>query len=294
MRSGIVALIGKPNVGKSTLLNELVGRKVSIVAKIPQTTRRRVLGFVLRENLNLALVDTPGIHEPTTRLGKAMVDQARSALSDVDGVVVVVDGGSDPDDLDRGIASLIKSFSSEAWVLVCINKMDRLPAHKVLSRVEAYCRLFETDKYVLTCATKKQNLELLLSLISEGLTGIEPLFPLDEFTDQPVRFMAAELIREQALLAARQEVPHAVAVRIESWIETDSGLIEICATLLVERPGQKAILIGKGGAMVKQIGTEARKQIEELVGSKVFLDLRVAVRENWRMSPSALKDLEYT
>lgn len=292
-KAGFAALIGKPNAGKSTLLNAFVGRKVSIVSNKPQTTRRRVVGIAQGEGYQIAFLDTPGIHQPKTRLGKAMVDQARSALADVDAIVVVADVSKDPEDLDRGIARLLApEITSATPVLLALNKMDLLPADRVVNRVDAFCGLFNTDRFMFTSATKGQNVDKMFAMILEVLPEGEPIFPEDEFTDQSARFMVAELVRERVLELTRQEVPHATAVRIDAWEEEDS-LLRVSASILVERSGQKAIVIGRHGALIKQIGTEARKDIEDLLGRHIFLDLHVGVRENWRMSPSTLKDLEY-
>ncbi len=293
-KSGLVALIGKPNVGKSTLVNALVGQRVSIVSDKPQTTRRRVIGFAQADNFQVGFVDTPGFHEPHTQLGKEMVAQARGALSDVDAVMVVVDASKNPDDADIALGSLVQTgLSSDAPILLCLNKMDLLRAEHVESRVVRYCELFRTDRYMLTTATKGHNVSKLMDLIVEVLPEESPHFPADSYTDQSSRFLAAELIREKVLVATRQEVPHATAVRIDSWDDSESGVLEIRATILVEKPTQRAILIGKQGRFIKQVGTSARADIEALLDRHVFLDLHVAVREDWRMNPRVLRELEY-
>jgi len=292
-RSGIVALMGKPNVGKSTLTNALVGQKVSIVGSRPQTTRRRALGIVHGPNFQFGLVDTPGIHEPHTQLGKAMVDQAKSAVQDVDVIVVVVDSSSRPDALDQSLAELLGSQSLKATaVILCLNKMDRLKPEHVQAHVELYCRLFHTDKYMLTRATTGDNLSKLCDLIVGELPEQPPLFGDEDFTDQSARFLVSELIREKVLLKSRQEIPYATAVLIEQW-EEEPNLLRIGASLLVERASQKGILIGKHGAFIKAVGQEARAEIEALLGRHVYLDLHVGVRDNWRMSPRVLRELEY-
>jgi GTP-binding protein Era len=291
-RFGLVALIGKPNVGKSTIVNALVGQKVSIVSSKPQTTRRRVLGIVQGEGYQIGLVDTPGIHEPHTRLGKTMVGAAREALGDIDLVVVVVDGSQKPETLDEQIAAHLEKAAPDVPRIVCLNKMDRLKPEFVVPHVEAFCALFKTEHYMLASALKLQNLDKLLEMIVDRIPEGEPRFGEEEFTDQSSRFLVAELIRERVLLQTREEVPHATAVRIDEW-EEDPNLLRISASLVVEKPGQRAILIGKGGAFLKKIGTEARQEIEALLGRRVFLELHVVARENWRMNPRMLQEMEY-
>jgi GTP-binding protein Era len=293
-KAGLVALVGKPNVGKSTLVNALVGRKVSIVSDKPQTTRRRALGVAQGEGFQIGLFDTPGLHEPTTILGKAMNEQARAVLAEVDVIVAVVDCSREPDELDQGLGELLREQGHRiAPIIVCLNKMDRLSPDKVVSRVERFTGLFGSDRFMFTTAVRAVNVDKLLTMILELVPEGDPRFAEDEFTDQPARFMTAELIREQVLSSTRQEVPYSTAVRIDRWQEAD-GLLSIAATIFVERAGQKAIVIGKRGAMIKQIGTKAREQIEELLGRHVFLDLHVSVKEGWRQSASLLSDLEYT
>lgn len=292
-RSGIVALIGKPNVGKSTLVNALVGQKVSIVSSKPQTTRRRVLGYLQGETFQLGLIDTPGIHEPHTRLGRAMVDAARSALFDVDLILVVVDGGKAPDEEDKQLAKVVREAAGKTPVLLCVNKMDHLAAEHVVARTERFQELYGAKDFMLTVATKSTNLDKLLDLILENTPEGEPLFPADEFTDQSSRFLVAEIIREKVLDGTRQEVPFATAVRIDAWNDTE-GKTEISAVLMVEKQGQKAILIGDKGQMIKNLGTLARSEIESLLERSVHLDLHVIVRENWRGNLGLLRELEYS
>lgn len=291
-RFGLIALIGKPNVGKSTLVNALVGQKVSIVSSKPQTTRRRVLGIVQGDGYQIGLVDTPGIHEPHTQLGKAMIDSARQALGDVDAVLVVVDGSRRPDETDTRIAQMLQKAVPDVPKMVCMNKMDKLKPEFVLPHVESYTALFGTESYVLTTASVGHNLDMLLKMLVDASPEGEPRFEPDDFTDQSSRFLVSELIRERILLGTREEVPHAAAVRVDSW-EDEEGILRISASLIVEKPGQRAILIGKGGQFLKQMGIDARKEIEELLGKKIYLDLHVVARDNWRMNPRMLQEMEY-
>lgn len=335
-KSGLVTLVGKPNVGKSTLLNALVGHKVSIVSSRPQTTRRRVIGIAQGEGYQIGFIDTPGLHEPHNRLQRAMVEQSRGSLADVDLVVVVVDVSKKPDDIEIALAKLLGAPDKGPARLMCLNKMDLLPAELVVERVEGYCKLFGTEEYMFTDAVRLRNLDKLVEMVLTHLPEAEPLFPEDEFTDQSARFLVSEIIREKVLAATRQEVPHATAVRIDSWEEPGSApaasphrgekgrrdegtegqeagkatsppwgdtgersepgegtTLHIAATILVERPGQRAILLGKQGSMIKKLGTEARKEIEELLGRHVYLALHVSVKEDWRSSFSMLRELEY-
>lgn len=288
-------MIGKPNVGKSTLLNRMVGHKVSIVSSKPQTTRRRVIGIAQGDDYQVAFIDTPGIHEPHTKLGRSMVDQARGALDDIDVLVYVADGAHAPGDMDRNIAKLLGPISEKTPVILCLNKMDMLKAENVVPYVEAYEAMFKTDAYMLTTATRGNNVDKLMEMIVERLPEGPPHFPLDEYTDQSSRFLASELIREKILIATRQEVPHATAVMVENWEEDEgTGLTRIEATIIVEKASQRGILIGKQGQFLKKIGTEARVEIEEFLGTKVYLELHVKVQEEWRMNPRILQELEYS
>lgn len=293
-RTGLVALIGKPNVGKSTLLNAIVGQKVSIVSDKPQTTRRRVTGIATTDRYQIIFVDTPGIHEPHTRLQKSMVEHSRAALADVDAVLFVVDGSRHPGQDDVEMAKLIRGSSQGAPVILCMNKMDRLKAENVEAFVEAYCGLAGTEEYMLTTATQGRNIDKLVDLVVARLPVGDPIYPEDEFTDQSSRFLVGEIVREKILAATRQEVPHATAVLVDQWAEEPSGLLRIEAAIIVERASQRGILIGKGGQFLKQVGTQARLEIENLLGRKIFLELTVKVREGWRMNPRMLQELEYT
>ncbi len=285
-RFGYVALIGQPNVGKSTLLNALVGQKVSIVSNKAQTTRRAVIGIMQGEGYQIAFIDTPGVHEPHTVLGRTMLEEARTGLSGVDLVVVVLDVSRRPNDADRRIALMVKDSPK----ILAMNKMDRLRAEMVVPHTEAYCQLFGTEEYMMTTATEGVNLDKLVEMIVERIDEGEAQFDPDTFTDQTVRFMATELIREKVLVATRQEVPHAVAVQIREW-EEEEGRVTIYADIVVEKDGQKAILIGNKGQFIKTIGTQARLEIAELIGMPVHLDLHVKVRPDWRQSPRMIKEL---
>ena len=294
---GHVALIGKPNVGKSTLLNRIVGQKVSIVSNKPQTTRRKALGIANGADESgggwqIAFVDTPGIHEPHNRLGRAMVEQARAGLMDVDVPVYVADGSHHPGDMDRQIAEMLKSNLEDKRPILCLNKMDLLRAENVERNVHAYETLFDTGDTMLTTATRGDNVDELVRLIVSRLPEAPPQFDEDEFTDQSSRYLAAELVREKILHATREEIPHSVAVLVDGWNEDETPL-RIEATILVEKASQRGILIGKGGLFLKEIGTKAREEIEKILGQKIFLALHVKVSEGWRQNPRLLAELEY-
>ncbi len=297
-RYGMVALVGKPNVGKSTLLNHMVGQKVAITSNKKQTTRRRLLGIVTRPEFQVAFVDTPGIHEPHTRLGKAMVESARGSLADLDLVVYVVNASQKPDEDERRIARTIRESGyggSSGKLILCMNKMDLLKAEFVVQHVEAYRDLLGVgdEDYMLTTATKGDNVEKLLSMLVARLPEGPPAWDEDALTDQSSRFMAAEFVREKVMQRTKQEVPYATGVLVDDWIEEPGGRVKINATIVVERVGQRAILIGKKGAMLKTIGTEARLDIERLLERPVYLELFVKVREDWRQNPTALREMEY-
>ena len=291
-RFGQVALIGKPNVGKSTLLNRIVGQKVSIVSNKPQTTRRKALGIANGPDFQIAFVDTPGIHEPHNRLGRAMVEQARAGLMDVDVAVYVADGSHHPGEMDKQIAEMLKANLGEKRSILCLNKMDLLKAENVERNVKAYEALFDTEETMLTTATRGENVDELVKLIVARLPERAPEYGEDEFTDQSSRTLAAELVREKILHATREEVPHSVAVMVDDWT-VEGAMIRIEATILVDKTSQRGILIGKGGAFLKSIGTKAREEIEKTLGQKVFLALHVKVSEGWRQNPRLLAEMEY-
>jgi len=293
--AGYVTLLGKPNVGKSTLLNQIVGQKVSIVSNKPQTTRRRVIGITHGPNYEAVFIDTPGVHDAHTRLGREMVEQARMSLSDIDLIVFVADGAHHPGELDKEIAKMLKASEVQVPILLCMNKMDLLKAEDVVRNVDAYRTLLglTDEEYMMTTATSGINVDKLLEMIVLRLPEGKPSYSEDEFTDQSSRFLAAELIREKILVATRQEIPHSVAVMMEEW-EEDGDLLRIGASILVERTSQRGILIGKQGSFLKKIGTESRLEIEELLGRRVHLDLHVRVSEDWRMNPRVLRELEYS
>jgi len=284
-RAGFVAILGRPNAGKSTLLNALMGTKLAIVAPRPHTTRTAIQGVLRLPGAQIVFVDTPGIHESSTLLNKRMMDQVR-ASADADVVLFLVDATARFSDDDAGAVDLVKKTGAPA--IAVFNKIDKLREKaKLLALIERYREMHDFAAYVPISALKGDGVEVLRKETLARLPEGPALYPKDHLTDQPERFLAAEIIREKVLHLTRQEVPHAVAVMIENWEDTP-GLVRIAATIYIERPGQKAILIGAGGALLKKIGTLARREIETLVGKKVFLQTFVKVRPNWRQDPEFL------
>ncbi|GIV10344.1 MAG: GTPase Era [Fimbriimonadales bacterium] len=291
-RSGFVAVIGKPNVGKSTLVNHLVGCKVSIVSPRPQTTRRRILGILNRPDAQIVFVDTPGIHKPKYKLGERMVEAAVGALPDADLILFVVDASKQPNAEDQHIAELLRK-EGRAPIILVLNKMDKLPPEKVKLNTEAYWQLVpDHADWMMTNAVKGHNCDKLLSQILKHLPEGPPYFPQEQITDQPERLFAAELIREKVLLCTYQEVPHGVGVAIEQWQERPNGVLYIAATIYVERETHKGIVIGEHGQLLKKIGQRAREELELWLERKIFLELWVKVREEWRNNPSFFQQLE--
>jgi GTP-binding protein Era len=288
-RSGFVALVGKPNVGKSTLLNALLGQKVAIVSPKPQTTRVAQRGILNRPDAQVIFVDTPGIHDPRTKLGSFMVEQARRSIPDADVVCFVVDISTPPNRIEQRIAELARR--SRAPRILVLNKLDQRPRGGT-NFLEAYRDLGPWDMEVAISALRRKGLETLLDELVRRLPAGAPLYPDDQITDQSEREHAAELVREQVLRYIEQEVPHGVAVEVEEWEEKGQA-IYIRMTIYVEKDSQKGILIGAGGAMLKRIGSGARRGIEEAVSRQVYLELWVKVRPNWRDDASSLHWLGY-
>ena len=291
-RSGFVAVIGKPNVGKSTLMNAYLGQKVAIVSEKPQTTRWRIRGILTRPDAQIIFVDTPGIHQPKHKLGEFMVETATRAIPDADVILFVVDVSEMPTAEDEQIARLIEKYG-RAPVILALNKADLLPPEQVIPHTDAYFKLVRHEDWMLVSATRGDNRDKLLDMIIAHLPEGPRYYPEDQITDQPVRTIAAELIREQVLHFTHQEVPHAVAVVVEDFKERGPNLTYISATIYVEKDSQKGIIIGKEGRMLKRIGQAARREIEALLGTQVYLDLWVKVRKKWRRREEELRRLGY-
>jgi GTPase len=286
--AGFASVVGRPNVGKSTLVNQLVGQKVAIVSDKPQTTRNRILAVVNRPEGQVVLFDTPGIHKPMHRMNQRMVDTAVRSLGQVDLAVWVIDVTEPYGPGDRYVRDVLKK--SGRPVILAINKIDRVPKPRILSVIDQYRSLLDFIEVVPISARDGDNVDVLSGLLLKHLPLGERLYPEDFLTDLPERFFVAEMVREQILRLTREEIPYTTGVVIESFKE-EEGLVRIEATIFAERESQKGILIGKGGAMLKQVGTAARRQIEEFLGTKIFLGLFVKVRERWREDAAILDEM---
>lgn len=289
-RTGFVSIAGRPNAGKSTLLNALIGEKVAITARQAQTTRTSVQGVLTTPDAQVIFLDTPGIHKSDTLFNKRMMETVRAALEERDLVLFVADSTRPLDEEDRHAVGVLKHAEK---ALLVLNKIDRLADKRlVLPIIEQYTALYPFLEILPVSASKKDGLDELRRTIIKYLPEGPPLFGEDYLTDQPMRFLAAEIIREKILRVAQQEVPHAVAVLIDQW-EEKPRLTRISATIHVERPGQKSILIGSKGEVMKKIGTEARQELERIAGTKVFLSLFVKVKKNWRDDPAFLNSIDW-
>lgn len=290
-RSGFVAVIGRPNAGKSTLLNTLLGQKVLIISDKPQTTRNRIQCILTEERGQVIFFDTPGIHKPKHRLGEYMVAAAKSTLRGVDFAVYVVDASVPLGTGDEYVLEIIKE--SQIPCILALNKIDLLSKDEIMVKITEFAKLADFKEIIPISALHSENTAKLVDLIFQELPQGPMYFPDDEITDQPEKFIVAELIREKLLHLTREEVPHSVAVVVEQMQEKKS-LIKIGAVILVERDSQKGIVIGKAGSVLKEVGKLAREEIEDLLGSKVFLELFVKVKRDWRNQQSNLKDLGYS
>jgi GTP-binding protein Era len=288
-KSGYVTIVGKPNVGKSTLINLLLGQKIAAVSPRPQTTRRRQLGILTTKESQLIFVDTPGLHISHHKLGEYMNAEAEEILPDADVIVFMVDASQPPDEEDRLVAQRISELHSSAVILLAVNKVDLLKLEEIPARRQMYLDLLPSAVPYEICAANGANCESLLKEITRSLPEGAPLFDEEQVTDVYERDIAADLIREAALIHLRDEVPHAMAVRIDDYTERGDSGAYISATIYIERESQKPIVIGQGGAMLKKIGMTARRSIESMSGRKVFLEMHVKVQKNWRNSPEALK-----
>jgi len=300
-RSGFIAILGKPNVGKSTLVNTLLGQKIAAVSPRPQTTRRRQLGILTSPHAQLVFVDTPGMHTPRHKLGRFFNQEAREALQGVDVILFLVDLSQEPDENDRLIASLLSGLRPRPALVLGLNKADLLPADALEPRRRAYQMLLTpalaVDAEQVPAFSFSATARLGLDELIAGLVARLPVrpaeYPEEQLTDLYEREIAAELIREAALIFLRDEVPHGLAVRIDEFTERGDTGAFISATLFVERDSQKGIVIGEGGSMLKKIGSAARKEIESMSGRKVFLELRLKVSKNWRDDEQALRRFGY-
>jgi GTPase len=290
-RSGFAAIIGRPNAGKSTLINKLVGQKIAIVTAKPQTTRNRIQGIVTRDEGQIVFIDTPGIYDDAdSALSRQMMHEVAAALEDIDVLLLIVDASHPQTYMDELLLTKAKRFRGKT--ILVLNKVDRVAKERLLPQIEEFSKAFEFAAIVPVSALKGGGLERLQQEILRLLPEGEAHFPEDQVTDQPERFLAAEVIREKAIQLTYHEVPYALAVLVEKY-EEKRNLLRIEATLGVERDSQKKILIGHKGEMLKKIGTEARKELEKMMGSKIYLGLYVKVMKDWRENPARVKELDW-
>lgn len=290
MKFGFVAIIGRPNTGKSTLLNRLVGQKLAIVTPKPQTTRDPIRGILTTADAQIVFIDTPGLHTPRDFLGRYMVRGARRSFGEADLVYLMVEPARVSDE-DREAINLLRDCTVPVFLL--INKVDTVPRQEILPVIDSYRQLLPFKEIIPISALGGENVELLLAKTLEQLPEGEKIFPDDLLSDQPTRFAVGEMIREKVFSFTHQEIPYGTAVRMEGMEERDDGIVVVRATIIAERESQKGILVGKGGSMIKRIGSAARRDIEAFLGTKIFLDLRVKVIKDWKKDELRLKKLGY-
>lgn len=291
-KSGFISIIGRPNVGKSTFLNRVIGQKIAIMSDKPQTTRNKIQGVLTTDDAQMIFIDTPGIHKPKHKLGDFMMKVAQNTLKEVDLILFMVNA---EEIFGRGEQYIIEKLKTiQTPVFLVINKIDKVHPDELFAIIDSYKDKHDFDEIVPISALEGNNVENLLELIKNYLPEGPQYYPADQVTDHPERFIISELIREKALHLTREEVPHSLAVVIDK-IERkkDSGVVHVMATVIVERPSQKGIIIGKQGLMLKEIGQRARVEIENLLGSKVYLELWVKVEKDWRNKMSQLRDFGY-
>ena len=289
-KTAFIAIVGRPNVGKSTLLNSIIGEKVAIVSKKPQTTRNRITGIYTEGENQFVFLDTPGLHSPRTRLGNFMVKTTAETLGGVDNAILVVEAREEVGDIEMQIIDRLKANKMHA--ILVINKIDTVRAANIAKTIQSYSEAFNFDAVIPLCAKSGKGVEILLDECAQYLFESDWMFDEDMITDQPERQLAAEIIREKLLRTLDEEIPHGTAVTIEEWREKD-GLVSIRAEIYCEKASHKGIIIGKRGASIKTIGTYAREDIERMLDTKVFLDLYVRVKENWRESDFNITNFGY-
>ncbi|MCW6652866.1 GTPase Era [Aerococcaceae bacterium NML210727] len=290
-KSGFVAIIGRPNVGKSTLLNRFVGQKIAIMSDKAQTTRNKIQGVLTDEDAQLVFIDTPGIHKPKHALGDFMVNTAYSALKGVDAILVVVNAAEKIGPGDRTVLERVKNVSVPVFLLV--NKIDLVSPDDVLPIIESYTNNYQFDQVFPISALQGNNVPELIATLKDTMPEGPQYYPANQVMDHPEYFVVAEFIREKILLLTKEEIPHSVAVQVQSMQRNENDKIEVQATIIVERKSQKGIIIGAGGQMIKKIGQLARRDIEALLDDKVYLDLWVKVQKNWRDRQTNLNDFGY-
>jgi GTP-binding protein Era len=290
-RSGFVSIVGRPNVGKSTLLNALLNRKVAITSPRPQTTRNAIRGVLTGDAWQMVFIDTPGLHKPKTALGTRLNEVVRTTLKEVDAIVFMVDATQEIGSGDRFVAEEISRLGAPA--IAVVNKMDAARHPELVKQLAAFEQMGSWREIIPISAKDGRNVEKLQELLVSLLPDGPQYYPSDVFTDQPREFLIGEIVREKALELTRQEVPHSIAVQIEELVDREDGVTEIHAILFVERDSQKGIVIGKRGAMLKEIGTRARRELEWILGTKVFLRMQVKVAKDWQRDPAYVSRLGY-
>lgn len=292
MKSGFVAIIGRPNVGKSTLLNQILGQKIVIATDKAQTTRKRIKGILTNEEGQIVFIDTPGVHKPLNKLGEFLLDEAKIAVPDADVILFLVDGSDPAGKGDKWIAQNI--LQTEIPIIIVMNKVDKIKKpEKVEENLLTYKTLFDTNLPVVRISAKTgRNIDTLIKNIYKKLPEGEPLYPEDIVTEETMRDVTEEIIREKILLNTSDEIPHSVAVKVEKYKEEET-IDKISAVIYCEHKSQKGILIGKGGNLLKKIGTESRLELEKIVEKKVFLELQVKVEKDWRKKDKVLKSFGY-
>jgi len=290
-KSGFVAIIGRPNVGKSTLMNQVIGQKIAIMSDKPQTTRNKIHGVYTTDSAQIVFLDTPGIHKPTSKLGDYMMKVAKNTFGEVDAILFLVDVAEGFGGGDRFIIEQLKLVKTP--VILVLNKIDKVQPEELLPIITKYNELYPFAEIIPVSALNGNNVTTMLDQIVKYLSPGPQYYPADQITDHPEQFVCAELIREKILHLTREEVPHSIAVAIEDMRVKDNGVVHISAVIYVERDSQKGIIIGKNGTLLKQVGAGARKDIEALLGSKTFLELWVKVKKDWRNQERVLRDLGF-
>jgi GTP-binding protein Era len=290
-KSGFVAIIGRPNVGKSTLLNEVIGQKIAIMSDKPQTTRNKIHGVYTNDRMQIVFLDTPGIHKPKSKLGDYMMRTAESTLGEVDAILFLIDVAEGLGGGDKFIMERLANVQTP--VILVMNKIDLVHPEALLPIIAEYKDLYNFAEIIPVSAIHGSNISTLLEQVGKYLSAGPQYYPADQVTDHPEQFVCAELIREKILHSTREEIPHSIAVTIEDMRVEDNGVVHISAVIFVERDSQKGIVIGKKGALLKEVGRLARQDIERLLGSKTFLELWVKVKKDWRNQERILKDLGF-
>ena len=289
-KTGFIAIVGRPNVGKSTLMNAILGEKVAIVSNKPQTTRNRIIGIHTKGEAQFVFLDTPGIHKPKNSLGEFMVKTANSSMTDADAVILVVDVSKEISSVEQNVISFLKTSGLPA--IIALNKVDLCRREQIAETIKAYSEAHDFDAFVPICAKNGKNVPELLDECEKFLSESDFFFPEDMVTDQPERQIASEIIREKILRTLDKEVPHGTAVVIEEF-KDEGSLVRIRAEIYCEKASHKGIIVGKGGASLKLIGTYAREDLERMLGTKVYLNLWVKVKENWRESARTVGNFGY-